>query len=86
MPADLMRVTAKSSLFELDADGKTVPSPIGAPLSRLCNDVMGGQIQTAEHYKQARRGAVLQTLEALDDFAFERLLQYQKNLQKSDLE
>lgn len=84
--ADLMRVTAKSSLFERDADGKTVLSPIGAPLSRLCNDVMGGQIQTAEHYKQARRDALIQTMDAMDDFAFEHLRHWQKNIQKSDLE
>ncbi len=82
----LMRITAGCGMFEIDEEGKTVPSAIGAPLMRLHSDLMGSQIRTVADYKEARQNALAQTMEAFDTYALGLLRYHQKNIQESDLE
>jgi hypothetical protein len=84
--ADLMHITAGCGMFEIDEEGKMVPSDIGAPMMRLHSDLMGSQIRNAEQYKEARRIALAQTIQAFDAYALGQLRPWQKGLQKSDLE
>lgn len=84
--ADLMHITAGCGMFEVDEEGKTVPSDIGAPLMRLHSDLMGSQIRTVGDYKEARWTAIAQTIEAFDTYALGLLRHHQRNVQISDIE
>jgi hypothetical protein len=84
--ANMMNLVSCCGMFQNDADGNTVPSAIGAPLMALHHDLTGSNIRTADEYKEARRDALAQTMEAFDNYALERLSHWQKKVKKSDLE
>ena len=74
-----------SGLFEFDEDKRLVPTRLGKPLQELYSDLSWSKIRSAHEYRVRRQECINQLLDALEDYAFDRIQIWDRSLQKSDL-
>ena len=74
-----------SGMFELDENDRLAPSRLGKPLQELYSDLSCSKIRSAHEYRVRRQECINQLLDALEDYAFDRIQIWDRSLQKSDL-
>lgn len=89
---ELVRAISNALLFEASCElydgsenGIPTPNQFGAPIEKIIKDLKFSRIRNVEDYKAARSECIVQLIDALNEYAFDRILCWDRRIQKSDL-